>query len=137
MLNPRQHRVWSVVDATITVFSGEFFLKLDHPNGGTVISLRSLWVTAILYLLVLPLRSWAQADWSTHFSWDQLGKDIAHTIPWSGAIFGPSTSRYMPASPRNGATSPVSTTRSGRLSSGDEGPKDRPRPSEPVESRIH
>ena len=52
---------WWVLDKLTTLASGEFVLKLGsrlgRPNGGTMIFLRSVWVSAIVYSLALLLHS--------------------------------------------------------------------------------
>lgn len=69
--------------------SGEWMFRCGHPNGGTIIILRTVWVTAGIYLLGLGLRSYYNAGCpSCHFDVGALWEDGVTTVPWLGAIFG-------------------------------------------------
>jgi hypothetical protein len=75
-----------------TIVSGEFFLKSGHPNGGTVILLRSIWVSTIVYAFALWLHSGSYADWTWCFwNWaidgGRLKQEISANVQWFGAIF--------------------------------------------------
>ncbi|OBF33265.1 hypothetical protein A5724_19545 [Mycobacterium sp. ACS1612] len=87
---------WWVLDKLTTIVSGEFMLKLGsrlgRPNGGTMIFLRSVWVSVILYSVALLLRSGDYAEWTWRFwEWqidlEKLKGEITETVPWLGAIF--------------------------------------------------
>ena len=84
------------VDAMVAVVSGEKLLDwFERSNGGTIIFLRSLLVSAIIYAfgLVLHTGSYAEWTWGDVWAWPcyldfgQLGKDLADTAPWLGGIF--------------------------------------------------
>ncbi|WP_445143376.1 hypothetical protein [Dyella sp. Tek66A03] len=74
------------MDKVISVLSGEFFLN-HRPNGGTAVLLRSVWVTALIYALVIPIKSYCGDHAIFQFSAHQLKKEIGETLPWLGAIF--------------------------------------------------
>ncbi|MCP3143874.1 hypothetical protein [Pyxidicoccus xibeiensis] len=68
-------------------FSGEFFLNW-MANGGTAVLLRSIWVTALVYLGAVALSEITDPksilwDWS----WESFRTAIHETIHWIGAIF--------------------------------------------------
>jgi hypothetical protein len=74
--------------------TGEWMFWRGHPNGGTVVLLRSVWVSAIIYAIALLLHTGSYAAWTAEFwTWPchidsrQLAKDIGDTAPWLGAIF--------------------------------------------------
>lgn len=66
--------------------SGEFLLD-GQPNGGTAILLRSLFVSAWLYLLALGLNSFSRPGMAMGFSASQFWIEVHDTLPWLGAIF--------------------------------------------------
>jgi hypothetical protein len=66
--------------------SGEWMFRCGHPNGGTIIFLRSVWVSAIIYALALWLDS--GADWAWGIDCRRLQREITLHVPWLGAIFG-------------------------------------------------
>jgi hypothetical protein len=70
----------------VEILSGEFFLN-RRPNGGTAVLYRSLWVTGLACLLVLPAKSYFTAGTTLSFSASQLKIEIGEMIPWAGAIF--------------------------------------------------
>lgn len=74
------------MDKLISVLSGEFLLN-HRANGGTAVLLRSIWVTAFIYSLVVPIRSYCGEHAVLQFSAHQLKKEIGETLPWLGAIF--------------------------------------------------
>lgn len=74
------------MEKLINVLSGEFFLN-HRPNGGTAVFLRSVWVTALIYSVVIPIKSYCGDHAVLQFSAHQLKIEIGETIPWLGAIF--------------------------------------------------
>jgi len=66
--------------------SAEFLLK-SRPNGGDIVFLRSIWVTGVLLLLLLPVKAYLAEDTVLEFSLEQLKDDLGSMIPWGGAIF--------------------------------------------------
>ncbi len=84
--------LWCVLRVLTTVVSGEFILETGHPNGGTMIFVRSVWVTTLIYALALALQSGSYAEWTWRVStWridsGQLQHDVAEYVSWLGAIF--------------------------------------------------
>jgi hypothetical protein len=67
--------------------SAEFILD-KRANGGTVVLMRSLWVTAIVYLLAVAAKEVTDPK-SLWWTWcnASLLSLINETIPWAGAIF--------------------------------------------------
>lgn len=76
-----------MVNKIICYLSGEFFLN-NRPNGGTVILLRSVFVTAIIYSIAIALKSSTEENATFSLSFLQLKSEINQTIPWLGAILG-------------------------------------------------
>ena len=74
------------MSAVVNFLSGEFFLK-SRPNGGTAVLLRSIWVTILICLCVLPLKSYFAKNTTLAFSAEQLKIELGELIPWFGAIF--------------------------------------------------
>lgn len=74
------------MDKLISALSGEFLLNY-RPNGGTAVLLRSIWVTTLIYSLVIPIKSYCGEHAVLQFSAHQLRKEIGETLPWFGAIF--------------------------------------------------
>lgn len=74
------------MDKLISALSGEFLLR-HRPNGGTAVFLRSIWVTTLIYLLVIPIKSYCGEHAILQFSAHQLKIEIGETLPWLGAIF--------------------------------------------------
>ena len=74
------------MSAFVDFLSGEFFLH-KRPNGGTAVLFRSLWVTTLVCLLVLPIKSYCAAKTQMSFSAAQLKLELGQMIPWFGAIF--------------------------------------------------
>jgi hypothetical protein len=74
------------MDKVINVLSGEFFLN-HRPNGGTAVLLRSVWVTVLIYLVVIPIKSYCSDHAVLQFSAHQLRIEIGGTLPWLGTIF--------------------------------------------------
>ncbi len=74
------------MDKLVYILSGEFALA-GRPNGGTAVFLRSLWVTLLIYLLVLPIKSYCSKGAVFQFSAAQLRIEVGETLPWVGAIF--------------------------------------------------
>ena len=76
------------MDWLVGFVSGEkpFLEWWGKPNGGTVVFLRSLWVTVFVYFLALGLRSF-NAKWPWCFDKSQYFRDLPETLPWVGATF--------------------------------------------------
>lgn len=75
------------MERAVNFFSGEFFLN-DRPNGGTAVLLRSVWITAILFVILLPIKAYFAKDTIfMTFSFEQMKASIGEMIPWAGAIF--------------------------------------------------
>jgi hypothetical protein len=76
------------MDWLVDVVSGEKFMDLlGKPNGGTMVFLRSLWVTALVFFVALGLRSLFNAKWPWSFDGSEYVRDLPETLPWVGAIF--------------------------------------------------
>jgi hypothetical protein len=76
------------VDAVVAVVSGEkLFDWLKRPNGGTIIFLRSLWVSAIIYVIALSLRTLFISAYPWRCDFWAFWNSLAETVPWLGAIF--------------------------------------------------
>src|SRR5688572_23791920 len=69
----------------VGLLSGEFLLK-GRANGGTVILLRTVFVSAWIYLLALALHSYSAKGAMLSFSPTQFSEDLHETLPWLGAI---------------------------------------------------
>ena len=68
--------------------SGEYLLThVRYPNGGTVVFLRALHVTVVIFLGVLGVTNWLDPARSYEFSWTELGTQTLGHITWIGAIF--------------------------------------------------
>jgi hypothetical protein len=68
--------------------SGEYLLtRVRYPNGGTVVFLRALHVTVVIFLGSLAIMNWLDPARSYEFSWIELGTQILAHITWIGAIF--------------------------------------------------
>lgn len=50
-----------MMEKAVNFFSGEFLLK-NRPNGGTAVLLRSIWITAIFFAVLLPIRAYFAKD---------------------------------------------------------------------------
>ena len=91
----RSARGWEKLWSAIT---GEWMLGLGHPNGGTIIFLRSLQVSAIIYAVALLLHPGSYGQWSWAF-WTcidsgQVKKDLTSNLQWLGAIFAAADDKY-------------------------------------------
>jgi hypothetical protein len=73
-------KCWEKFWAGVT---GECILQCGHPNGGTVIFVRSMWVSVLLYASGLLLYTYAGWGWPPSFN---VGL-IAQKVTWFGAIF--------------------------------------------------
>ena len=80
-------KMWSAI-------TGEWMLELGHSNGGTIIFLRSLQVSAIIYAIALALHTGTYAEWTLQFwkwlcliDFGQLKMDITGHLPALGGIF--------------------------------------------------
>lgn len=74
------------ISKVIDIVSAEFLLSY-RPNGGTVIILRTIWITAILYSTAVIARESIAPGHLWRFSFEQLRLAVSETIPWFGAIF--------------------------------------------------
>ncbi len=66
--------------------AGEFFLK-NRPNGGTVVLYRTAFISTILYVVAITLKSALAPRATLHFDTAEARAVMADTIPWFGAIF--------------------------------------------------
>jgi hypothetical protein len=70
--------------------TGEWWFWWGHPNGGTIIFLRSVQIAFSLWPVAVALRSLFNADFDLGALWNDPGPlwyTAADTIPWLGAIF--------------------------------------------------
>lgn len=72
--------------STVGFLSGEFIL-CNRENGGTAVLLRSLWVTVLICVIVLPIKSYLAKDTELAFSASELKVELGQMIPWFGAVF--------------------------------------------------
>jgi hypothetical protein len=84
----RSARGWEKFWSALT---GEWMLRRGCPNGGTIIFLRSLQVSATIYAVALLLHTGSYGQWSWAF-WTcidsgQVKKDLTSNLQWLGAIF--------------------------------------------------
>jgi hypothetical protein len=78
----------AALDAVVAVVSGEkLFDCWKRPNGGTIIFLRSVWVSAIIYVIAVSLRSLFISAYPWRIDFWAFWHSLAETIPWLGAIF--------------------------------------------------
>jgi hypothetical protein len=70
----------------VHVLSGEFVLR-GRANGGTAVLLRSVFVTALIYVPTLAFKSYLSVGSELVFSPIQMQAEILDTLPWIGAIF--------------------------------------------------
>jgi hypothetical protein len=68
--------------------SGEYLLtSIGYPNGGTVVFLRALHVTVVIFLGTLAATNWLDSSRGSEFSWAELAIQIREHLTWIGAIF--------------------------------------------------
>jgi hypothetical protein len=68
--------------------SGEYLLThVRYPNGGTVVFLRALHVTIVVFLGVLGAMNLMDPTRGYEFSWTELAEQTLARITWIGAIF--------------------------------------------------
>lgn len=81
---------WDRLGTFLALCSGEKILK-HCPNSGTVVLLRSIWVTIVVYTSIIFLKEAISPNkiWWT-FNLGEFQKIIADTIPWFGTIFAAS-----------------------------------------------
>lgn len=81
---------WSFIKWLLDMGSGEHLLK-SRPNSGTVIFVRSLLTTIIVYSFTILLKEGLAPDaiWWT-INYRELTKVVSETLPWIGAIFAAS-----------------------------------------------
>jgi hypothetical protein len=78
------HLVGNVLDW----LSGEYLLThVRYPNGGTVVFLRALHVTIVIFLGALAIVNWLDPARGSEFSWIELETQTRTHITWIGAIF--------------------------------------------------
>lgn len=84
----RSARGWEKFWSALT---GEWMLRRGCPNGGTIVFLRSLQVSAIIYAVALVVHTGTYVEWTwasfCDIDFRQLEKDIADTFSWFGGIF--------------------------------------------------
>jgi hypothetical protein len=84
--NPNEfiHLVGDVLDW----LSGEYLLtRVRYPNGGTVVFLRALHVTVVIFLGALAIMNWLDPTRGNDFSWIELRTQTLDHLTWIGAIF--------------------------------------------------
>lgn len=81
---------WELLGEFLSLCSGEKILNYC-PNSGTVVLLRSIWVTIVVYAIAIFLKEILSPNknWLT-FNSNEMLKVISETIPWFGAIFAAS-----------------------------------------------
>jgi len=68
--------------------SGEYLLThVRYPNGGTVVFLRALHVTVVIFFGSLAVMNVLDPTRGYEFSWTQLGAQTLAHLTWIGAIF--------------------------------------------------
>jgi len=80
--------LWWIMDKGVTA---EFFLDIGRrhgkPNGGTMIFLRSIWISIIVFFIALWLRSLFHARYPWTFVPSELFRNFPETLAWIGTIF--------------------------------------------------
>ena len=67
--------------------TGEFLLN-RYPNGGTVVLLRTLITSVVLYSLAMLTKGVLITGWGIGIDWELARELVAETLPWAGAILG-------------------------------------------------
>lgn len=77
----------NVIDRIIKFLTLEFILD-HHPNGGTVVLVRSIWCSVVVYALTVFLVVWIDPDLSPadNTTMYTIREKVVETIPWYGAI---------------------------------------------------
>jgi len=73
------------MDKIFAFITGEFVLK-SMPNGGKAVIIRTLFVSGLIYIIAIALKSSTSPNSIFEFSLDQLCIEISATITWLGAI---------------------------------------------------
>ena len=71
----------------IDYLSGEFFLDF-MPNGGKAVLIRTAWVSSLIYLSAIAIKSYCSGGVLFSLSLAEFKKEVAETLPWLGAILG-------------------------------------------------
>lgn len=74
------------MDRLIYYLSGEYLLA-TRPNGGTVVFVRSMQITLILYTPLAFLKYFSEHQLTGDPSLKEFARAIASSVPWFGAIF--------------------------------------------------
>lgn len=74
------------MDKIVYILSGEFFLRC-RPNGGTVVLLRSAYVSLLIYVPALVIKVYCSTNAVLHFSPAAFRIELGDTLPWLGAVF--------------------------------------------------
>jgi hypothetical protein len=76
------------IEILFTWLSGEWFLtKTGWPNGGTVVFLRALQITVLVFLFGLLILNVADPDRAWPPRWAEFGRQVADRVQWLGVIF--------------------------------------------------
>lgn len=67
--------------------SGELVLNF-MPNGGVAILLRTIWISSLLYLSAIAIKSYCSGGVFLSLSLIQFKEVVSETLPWLGAILG-------------------------------------------------
>ena len=79
-----------IADNVVSFVSGEWILEWtpSTTNGGTVVSARSLWLSAWVYLAAFLLKTRFGEGKIGEMDLRQGAADLVDTLPWFAAIFG-------------------------------------------------
>lgn len=90
MRKPRDNKLGAVADFVVRFLSGEWIIERtpNAANGGTVVTLRSLWLTAWIYVPTFLFYSRFALGKGASFDARQGAADLADTLPWLATIFG-------------------------------------------------
>src|SRR5438045_5754711 len=69
--------------------SGEFLLRWPrrHANGGTLVLARAVWVSVLMYSVILALREVLDPNMLWDFDSRNFRLTFIETLPWFGALF--------------------------------------------------
>lgn len=82
-------RVCEFVDSVLEYATLEILLtKGKRPNGGTVIFLRALVTSVLLYAIVVALKQVLDPNKGWIFNFRELQLEVGRSLQWFGAIFG-------------------------------------------------
>lgn len=76
-----------IIDRFVWILSGEFLLHW-YPNGGTVVLLRTVITSAVLYSLALITKGVLTTGWGTTIDLEYVRQLVVETLPWAGALLG-------------------------------------------------